>query len=726
MLDQLRVVLNSYIRRRTNWALAALAIGLPAVFCLTSDGLEAFGPVTPTCRFWSASNLHNNWRQQHQDLGLVQHDQTAWDWSDFDDDADAVYVDHGPAIPWDRLKQMPNLRQLRLSRFTRTTPQRQSVAVDLRRLSEFPTLEFLSLPKCGFTKNDVQSWATLKHLEWMDATRAEFQAGIQSLPVFPNLRTLELRLDTLTAKSLRYLKDLPNLTTLVLRHGAPSGQRHRRSSFFSAPPEQHQMLQRMAELSSLRNVYLPGREFSDLEQTAIQSLPGVRVRPLLVNRCLNTFALLGMVGSAVIALITGLALTGQFTRPESRLTPNYALPHQLVAAFLLIVAIAAATWCLSRVGVHAWTAMGLTSLSVAMMLGLCHPCGSHLRYVLIGAIPLVLIVTISSIGQIYLRKLWLGESIWFGPLLLVGSVAYIVCWLRGGQQFHCALAEKGLPTPLLDFNDSVMAGQVSVARRSEGRLAPMASHIGPNDQQVAKLAADFHGHQTNRRRGLFELPSVGSNKSIVLKLIDSAPVWVYIAFHCAATYNYRQEAYRAGEYTIHLGLVYYLLFLVSVMRFSRWAQRQPTFGYELCRPVRRVDFVDDLFATMRCSALKVQFPIFLVVPALMLLRHTLVMTIVWSFTMAVAAWGAALFLHGTSMWILMTTRLWRIAVVFIVQGAVLIACIIAVHQMSGRSAIMSPLAVVCIGSVLGAAGVIVVRLARTRWMNMELALLVPS
>lgn len=752
MFNRIRAVLLTHVSRRIN--VVPLIVGL--IFFMLAwrfAGTHKWRSIAPISRPWTQSIVTGDFSARHHSGRNLP--VTEWNWSSFDRNVEALVLGSGPEIPWDRLSDMPKLRQLHLYEFQAQLPKysadRRLLPNELERLQELSKLRLLSLPNAAFSAVNVQPLAKLNRLEHLIVSQSTFEAGLESLPVFPELQILEIGIGDLTPPAVDYLKKLPKLEQLVVQDGRSPRRmwtitnKPPRPSDTPMPQLQADAIGRLGELPKLKTVYLPGREWHDYETHAIRALPRISVRPLAVDsRRVSVLLFLSFALTALVSIVAQAGI-GHFSRSASLLAPNYRFPHHLLTwawtgSAIALTTLLAVCWgyplistaaLFSFVGGFALYLLGVHivdsgPLMKRILIRLLFP----LLGLAVGALPTI--ATSNASVATYMRRAMYGEVPWLTCTALGAGIGLVVCSYRALNRLHRGMAEAGLPTPLLMVQDlgSVTTQQQSSSPKEKRRI-PMWQ-MSPTDAEIIDASAGYHGDDQRKRRTLMGLPSAtkrASRRNVYASLLFYVPFQVAIIFliRTADQFNANEQTAALLVFPVfHFALMIYLLLLNAVFTYGRWRQRKAVFGYELCRPISRSTFVDDLFAEFRRNA--VILPVCLVVISSLscVIQSVSLSSVGWALGLAALAFGVSLLLYAVVMWLLADDREWVPIVVGLLTLLLLFASIALIMWLSGttsRSVAVKPSMIALVGLLLASIGGVIFQSAKRRWLTLEFATL---
>ena len=438
---------------------------------------------------------------------------------------------------------MPNLLQFHCSNL-RSKGLRYCES--LKPISRLTQLEFLSLPGVPFTAESVASWKSLTKLEWLVANTdgCTFDDGLESLPVFPSLHTLDIHLRTLTPAAADYLVTLPNLRTLILHDhddspqhfsvGMTAGTWNYVDPMRSTSKEAFETL---AKSTSLECVYVTGREFGGLEDFAKHCLPNVEVRPLAVSHKQSTALLTAVFGAACWALIPGFAVLGQFSRPESLLTPNYKQPH-LAHARLCIVAAITVGVAIAELKHVAWPVALATILGVVgFVVFSARPKQAQwmLVFAFIGPLQFLLGTNATSI---WLRDYFAGEHGWAVAFAMAAvGLSLLVLWSRDVVNSHRTHAEQAMHRPVFTMQDWGLLGHAKLVNKDQTPWI-LKSMVAPADREVRESIQNSSRSNPIARRRLLAAPSYVPT------------TWILVLFVFANLVILGQRYFRTGTTAI--------------------------------------------------------------------------------------------------------------------------------------------------------------------------------
>jgi|GEM_PF-4748935 len=492
MLNQLRVIWMSYATRKINWVFFLLGSFLMLMAWHQPKNLSLHRVTPQKSTLWlTAGTVAEGFQRTPSSARRLNGE---WDWSEWNKDLDVLaleaFYSSSLADPWDRIASMPNLRQLRLNKVQSTDSK---YCEFLKPISRLERLEFLSLPGIPFTAESVSPWKSLTQLEWLVANRegCTFKDGIESLPVLPSLHTLEIHLRMLTPDAAEYLVKLPNLRTLILHDLDES---HPSRVFGMAEIMNYrdpmgitsrEAFETLSNSASLKHVYVPGREFGGLEDFAKRTLPNVKVRPLYVSEQQETALFMAALAAACWVIIPAFAVLGQFTRPESLLTPNYKQAHLAHAQLCILVAIAVGV-AIAALRLVAWPIALATILGVAGLTMFCMRPLQSIRISLIAVmLPLQLAMRIDVV-RIWLRGFLAGEHGWAVAFAMGTAGLYLLAvWTRDVLSSHRTNAENGVHHPVFTMQGWGQTNQAALTNKDQTpRLAKTL--VYPVDSEVSQ------------------------------------------------------------------------------------------------------------------------------------------------------------------------------------------------------------------------------------------------
>lgn len=722
MLNQLRVIALCYATKIANWLFVAMGLG-----CLLFGwwmGRETFytraTPSQPS--FWQSATptqieiTGENAEGTKQGRMLDE-----WRWSEEDESADCWRVHGGSGLPWSRLAKLPNLRQLDLEHYE---PESSISDTEFRGISELTNLEYLTLPKQPISREVTQAWKDLEKLEWLVVGSCEID--IESLPVFPKLHTLDMRLSQLSDECVNYLVKLPNLKTLILQGGSHnlyhSPTTRRGGSDLESPqandPAVAKRVTALANIATLKTVYLPGQECGSLESIARSSLLDVSVRPLAVNtRIFASMACIAL-GGMLLCAVPAMGVYGQFTRPESILTPGYAT-HQLFALIFIAGSCMLTVFVAAYSGVH-WLP---AAACIALMLGYF---SLILRinppvWLIRSAPAIYLLLFFHMFFRVQLRNFFLGHAHVLLPLaMLAFGVSLVAYWIYLVRGFHRSLVEQGVSFPLLTKQDGAVAAQIMGANRAKETGGPLLLRFfKPNEKRLDSIGSQsFHGQEPRKRRSVLKL---AGNADLAFRIT----VGLLVLYGGILGANYFLRTRIADFDVMHLLGCWYAL-TMSMISAIAWTSRRQTFGSELCRPITRRDYIRDLFSIrFRESTLLPLGMICIATVYALATKATVASALAWSIGMAVCIVGIAVTYYGTGMLVLSVARSWVVilsgvlALVAVVAG---IGAVIFLSSSDGRPPKnLTPFAMVMGGVLLNAIGLSTLVFARSRWSVLEFA-----
>ena len=714
MLNRLRVVAASYATRWGNWGLLLLGLAIIAagIGCASGPSFKSMIPVHRD--FWKSVRLRRAYEPYEQNNVRGVRDTGDWEWSDWDVNADALYIYHGPKIPWDRIREMPQLKRLTIRHLDRPR------ATQLVGIEHLTTLEYLDLPTMTLTADDAKLLAPLQNLTWLNAVAVQFESGFEVLPVLPNLHTLELRLDAMNENALEYLGKLPKLETLVLQDGSnPSsgGTLHGMPRPYTPTQEQLDLIRQLGSIESLQTIYVPGREFGVLEDEAKKALPNIVVRPLSVNVNQSRGIWFVMFGGTVIGTIACMGIYGQFTRPEAVLAPHYALPHFLMSMLWLAFSVCTSTTCAWLLGAH--------PLSISSM-----------AFLVLGVYFCFLRVRLPAWGRVLVIAFMLTQMLPFDSAFLLGRrfilgdlpmVIPIACTLAGLgmlahslnviQRLHQDFTEEGVSFPILSLQDQGMAAQILMARSKRGSIFDL---FRPSDRRFDELLHSAPElEEQPKRRLLLSLPSNPNGLRIAAYSACIGYVLILFSSHIA---GYSQSAIHGYVHLIGLG---YLQLLSSLVITNRWLLRRPTLGYESCRPLNRQLLTDDLFHIWLGEVIVLPVLLSIVVVAFHFLTRQVVSDALFlSAGFVFVIWANAAVLYGAISFAMSLRSDWRIVAVGLLSALLIIGASVGMVALSNvgatRLGFLNPVVMIVASVLLGGAGLGLAGASKHRWSELEL------
>ena len=739
MFSQLRGIWISYATRRVNWLLFL------AGFCLMLGTLmrgakPTFFRVTPqVSTLWMKSgSVDEGYRRYTTNTGQPAAMMTnEWDWSEWNAELDSLSfspnVDPNYPDPWDRIASMPNLRHLRMGHFRSPGPK---ICEGLKPVSRLTQLEFLELPGIPFTGESVAPWKSLTKLEWLDANAkgCTFTDGLESLPLLASLHTLDIDIGTLTPEAADYLLKLPNLRTLILRN--QTGQHHPRMAFPGAATYMNptvsasrEAIVALAKSTSLEYVYVPGREMGPLEDFVKRSLPNVEVRPLYVSNKQSSALVTATLGAMFWVLIPALAVLGQFTRPESLLTPNYKKPHLMHARLFMMAAIAVGVAC-AALRMVAWpvalaTILGLTGFAV------CWVRPKPSKWLQLGAIiwPIYLLLWQPS-AQIWLRGYLFGEHGW--PVAFAFAIAglgMLTVWARSVKDFHRQNSERGVHHPVFTVegwgraDKAALASQAPSLKRDQTPLL-IRHFVYPPETELNKATHNFSRLNPIARRRLFAVPSYGPT------------AWIVCLFALANLVVLGQRYFYTGTTALNAGVSAIVIFTAGYAIVScvtvvirRWFTRRTSFASELCRPCSRREFVDDIFLISQSNVARPVLAVCAVQAALAFVSYSSWLQAATVGTgLGVFLIGFATICYAAGMFSITLENDWMLLLVFGATVCGVLAIIAAVISLSShfgsKLMLAHPFALGLVGLALFLIGCGLLAYARSCWSRLEFASLV--
>lgn len=717
MARQLFVVLRLYLYSWSNWLLAA--VGLAIIVLTLSLHRSHFRVTTPHKSFWTETTFES------------KSDPRTWSRSG-DANAEAVRCFYGPEIPWGEFKQLPNLTQLRLRHYRHYTGDEGvpevSAGVQMRRVAELTATTYLSLPRGDYTESDVDPWSALQSLEWLATNRANFLGGLKSLPVFPKLHTLELRLQDLNEASFEYLSELPALSTLILRDGKnPEFGRTKLSAIYPVEVSEsvRATLAKLGDLPTLERVYLPGREFGDLELLVASAAPQLDVRPEMVNDSYFGKLFFSLLGVGVLWLVVGFGTFGHFSREASVLTPNYARAHLLVSLAWVAVTGSVLVVVLSWFGVHWVVAAASATFTAGCLLNLVKWKLPLWQRISLGCgWMLLFILQVSRHALIVTRKFVLGEVTWWltAALFLCGC-AGIYVWIRRSTGLHRELASNGISFPILTLKDFGRLAEVLTGRKRNPAKRGLASWI-KTTPHVMTPRVPFGAQEWSRSR-LMAWPSSQITKGL-MQLLLVIYVLVYVVQWIVSRGNDPASIFHE---TFHIfGQTYIVFFSIACVHLN-WAPRRLMFAQELLRPITRQDFVDELFSTTRHQVLWLPLAVVGISAVFLFSRFGLSVetTALWLAELAYIA-GVSIFVYGCGMYSLSLQREWAMGLVGLASFLSIVASAIIIEfasrDVSGLIRI-APATLAYLGLLFIACGAVLTTLAKLRWTQLEFGMLRP-
>ena len=365
-------------------------------------------------------------------------------------------------------------------------------------------------------------------------------------------------------------------------------------------------------------------------------------------------------------LIPAFAVLGQFTRPESLLTPNYEKAHLAHARLCILVAIAIAV-TIAALRMVAWPialATVLCAIGVATLFG--RPIHSKWISLFALAWPMQFLL-MQPAARLWLRDFLRGDHGHLVALLLGASgVALLLRWARDATNFQRQLAEKGVYHPVFAMQDLGRAQQAALANKNQTGWA-IKAFMDPVASEVAQSIQDFNRSNPVSRRRLLAAPS------------NVPTTWIIPLFAVANLVILGLRYYNTGTTTIDSGVSAITTFVAShaivgcIATVKRqWFSRRPLFANELCRPNSRREFIDDIFLISRSNLARPVLAVCTIQAALAFVSYnSWLQAASAGIGLAVLLIGFATISYAVGMWAITLEKDWMLTLVFggVVCGA---------------------------------------------------------
>ena len=525
-----------------------------------------------------------------------------WVWDKVRKDADRISLEPGPDFPLERLREMPNLRQLDLGRFSLPYYRKEQQNEDVRTICDTFDLTHFTLPSISLESATISDLSKLKNLEWLDLRGSPFEAATATLPEIPALKTLLISEVQFTADFARALKSLTNLRTIVIENAKilelnrilfDDWVKKRMHASISSDA-----IAQLQNLRSLKSVYVKGREFSATEETALSLLPNVSVYPLAVSDKLGLPFI--VVAGQMLVFVFFMTYTAQLSRPEAVISRSYQNVHQIAFLISLLVTTAeCALYLQGAANLHFLVALsicvGVTGCMAAIFLS---PLGD-LRFFNSGLLFFVLIQSTTLLSRsewvlFFLRKLRFGETptsvIVFGGF---GCCAMLMLF-HSTRTMHRKLAERGRSTDVFSVRDHVRELQ-SVGYQPSTPKSLWQRLVGPKSDNPASLPEDLLADRRTRLHCAFPFYKRFSRIPINFAVMFAILLWTPDLVRVLSQQDFNL---LVGEMQIAMILTFFVWMLGWIV-LNNWLVRRPGSADESCLPIDRATYTADIFYAIR-------------------------------------------------------------------------------------------------------------------------------